>query len=181
MTNIPKESMSFYGYPFPDAWQSFTTHAQVFQYLHNFADAYGLHPLIKMACTVISVRNIAQDDQRDEENPGPLGKWEVVYLEGDGTMATGTEPEELGSSAAAGQAKKEVFEAVCVCNGHFDEGFVPGYEGFQEFRGTSMHSRAYDRPDVEAFVGKRVLCVGSKSSGTDIAREVSTVGELSRL
>ncbi|CAB1104099.1 unnamed protein product [Ectocarpus sp. CCAP 1310/34] len=38
-----------------------------------------------------------------------------------------------------------------------------------------MHAREYDIPGVEAFVGKRVLCVGARSSGTDIAREISSV------
>lgn len=96
-----------------------------------------------------------------DEEEGTLGKWEVVYRR---------------SSAAPASSETEVFDAVCVCSGHFDEAFTPRAEGAEGFRGRIMHAREYDRPGVEAFVGKRVLCVGSRSSGTDIAREVSTVG-----
>ncbi|CAM9526332.1 unnamed protein product [Laminaria digitata] len=41
-----------------------------------------------------------------------------------------------------------------------------------------MHAYAYDTPDVEAFAGRRVLCVGSRSSGADIAREVSSAASV---
>lgn len=101
----------------------------------------------------------------DEE--GALGEWEVVYHR----RSRG------GATASSLSRVAEVFDAVCVCSGHFDEAFTPRAEGADGFRGTVMHAREYDRPGVEAFVGKRVLCVGSRSSGTDIAREVSSVGE----
>eukprot|EP00903_Cladosiphon_okamuranus_P006399 g6264.t1 len=99
------------------------------------------------------------------EGEGTLGKWEVVYQRDNGGAPTGSR-------------MSEVFDAVCVCSGHFDEAFSPKTEGDDEFRGKVMHSREYDRPGVEAFIGKRVLCVGSRSSGTDIAREVSSVADV---
>lgn len=100
------------------------------------------------------------------EGEGTLGQWEVVY-------------HRVNSSSGTATASRvsEVFDAVCVCSGHFDEAFTPRAEGADEFRGKVMHAREYDRPGMEAFIGKRVLCVGSRSSGTDIAREVSSVGE----
>ena len=72
----------------------------------------------------------------------------------------------------------ETFDTVCVWNGHFEVTFTPEVEGFSGFKGTTMHSRDYDRPDAVAFVDQSILCVGSMSIGTDIAREMSTVGEL---
>lgn len=103
-----------------------------------------------------------------------------------GQVGNGAAVLEVGATAAAAAVpagsttSKTVvgtFDAVCICNGHFDKPFVPRVEGFDGFRGTSMHAYAYDTPDVEAFSGRRVLCVGSRSSGADIAREVSSVGK----
>lgn len=112
---------------------------------------------------------------------GTLGKWEVVYHRGSGVNAPSVDgTDTFDPAAAAGRATTRVteeFEAVCVCNGHFDDAFTPEAEGMDNFRGKIMHAREYDTPGVDAFVGKRVLCVGSRSSGTDIAREVSSVGE----
>lgn len=244
VTNLPKETMSYMGFPFPAELPSFTTHRQVLDYLCAYADQHDLHPLITFDCAVESVRplpfeaappagignyngNSDSDDvppeaattaattlenvgdlvesgegEGEKRRPkGTLGKWEVVYhqtgVSGELGEAGEGANERLSTAAAAAQrgtkdrvafdvgattsttSKKvtEIFDAVCVCNGHYDEAFIPEAEGFDGFRGTSMHSRAYDRPDVEAFEGRRVLCVGSRSSGTDIAREVSFVGE----
>ncbi|CAN0158145.1 unnamed protein product, partial [Hapterophycus canaliculatus] len=216
--------MSYFGFPFPEENQSYTTHGQVLDYLCSFADKHDLHPLISLGCPVEAVRpadpyavaaaarpsggasspsreasvmggiDAAGDvgaaaghiatteepsDNRGKDGSGRPGngaegtveKWEVVYRRRSGDAAAG--------DAAATTRVAEVFDAVCVCSGHYDEPSIPPAEGLSEFRGTSMHSKEYDRPGVEAFVGKRVLCVGSRSSGADIAREVSSVGESS--
>eukprot|EP00752_Nemacystus_decipiens_P014315 g12734.t1 len=202
VTNLPKEAMAFFSLPFHEELQSFTTHDQVLDYLCAYADEHGLHPIIHLGCPVETVRRIAtkpcpeaprhpDDGQYSSETPpfeetagaredgdgstegrnrvgieeeeGALGKWEVVYRESSGPTASRV---------------SEVFDAVCVCTGHFDEPFAPRADGADRFRGTVMHAREYDRPDVEAFIGKRVLCVGSRSSGTDIAREVSSVADV---
>lgn len=199
VTNLPKETMAFFSLPFREEFQSFTTHDQVLDYLCAYADEYKLHPIISLGCPVETVRRVTKgspgvsrhpDDGRSSEAPsdeettgareqgdgsserrngagseaeeGTLGKWEVVYHRNSGPKASRV---------------SEVFDAVCVCSGHFDEAFTPRAEGADKFRGKVMHAREYDRPGVEAFIGKRVLCVGSRSSGTDIAREVSAVGE----
>lgn len=199
VTNLPKETMAFFSLPFREEFQSFTTHDQVLDYLCAYADEYKLHPIISLGCPVETVRRVTKgspgvsrhpDDGRSSEAPseeettgareqgdgsserrkgagseaeeGTLGKWEVVYHRNSGPKASRV---------------SEVFDAVCVCSGHFDEAFTPRAEGADQFRGKVMHAREYDRPGVEAFIGKRVLCVGSRSSGTDIAREVSSVGE----
>lgn len=253
VTNLPKESMSYLGFPFPENVQSFATHGQVLDYLCDYAEQHELHPLINLGCPVESIRPIPRDspptshrnsansvnaagaaDGRDQILPaaealqseahgdhdgsGESERWEVVYRrethsssgenggkrqagkssnEGEGGAGAATAGTDAGqvsngavvpeagvaaaAAAAAGSTASttvvETFDAVCICNGHFDKPFVPRVEGFDGFRGTSMHAYAYDTPDVEAFAGKRVLCVGSRSSGADIAREVSSAGE----
>lgn len=185
VTNLPKEAMAFFDYPFRDELQSFVTHGQVLDYLRDYSEHYDIRPLVKLACPVLAVRPIAEGDKTKEA--GPLGKWEVVYRE----ARTGSESFDVqafdGTSVEMNTARERVdgttksalFEAVCVCSGHFEEAFTPPVEGFEGFQGMSMHSQTYNRPDLEAFVSKRVLIVGSRSSGTDIAREVSSVGEVS--
>lgn len=142
----------------------------------------------------------------DHDGSGAPDKWEVVYRRdilpsssgeeggmreagdvkgGSATAGTNAGPVngavglEVGAAVAGSGSTTvvETFDAVCVCNGHFDKPFVPRVDGFEGFQGTSMHAYAYDTPDVEAFAGRRVLCVGSRSSGADIAREVSSAGE----
>ena len=65
------------------------------------------------------------------------------------------------------------FDAVFVCSGMFDEPVLPEYPGLAGFSGTLLHSRSYT--DAAAFAGRRVLVVGTGSSGVDIALETSQV------
>lgn len=317
VTNLPKEIMSFLGFPFPEDLNSFPTHAQVLDYLKSYSEEYSVGPLVRWGCEIVSVRPLlpqptaavvggsehsqvnndvagnsdaaaadtgdpfcsageqqaveegssrtgakrngvrtvvgdhhprveapacgdagAQAEHGKEEegkcrgmggerNTRAVGKWEVIYFERitssndggkaklnrrNGSRQNGHKVNDIGGSdssvSAATTTKKtsngvghhhrhyhhrqqqaetkapdefvkrtQIFDAVCVCTGHYEKPFTPKTEGWDRFEGTSMHARAYDRPEVDAFVGKRVLCVGSRSSGTDVAREVSSVGE----
>lgn len=177
--------------PFPEENQSYPTHSQVLDYLGSYTDQHMLRPLISLGCNVENVRPLhfpgadaaggaaASDHDTggessgqarvDGEDRGTLGKWEVVYRRESAGGVT------EGEATAA--RVMEVFDAVCVCNGHYDEANAPPIEGHEGFRGANMHAREYDRPDVEEFVGKRVLCVGAGYSAADIVREVASVGE----
>jgi cation diffusion facilitator CzcD-associated flavoprotein CzcO len=74
-----------------------------------------------------------------------------------------TDPPQGGALPEVG-----VFDAVVVANGHFDVPWSPELPGLGAFRGRVIHSRYYDSP--QGFEGQRVLCVGYKSSGTDVAK-----------
>lgn len=82
-------------------------------------------------------------------------------------------------SKAGGKTIEDLYDALIIANGHYDLPFSPPLEGIEHFQGTVMHSREYD--DVEVFRGKTVLVVGTKSSGTDMAREISSVASLVHL
>lgn len=199
MTNLAKEVMSYMGFPFHAELQSFITHAQVLDYLTFYAGQYQLLPLINLGCKVESVRPVSPvGTVGGADNmgvDGPLWRWEVVYqqevlgsdrggsrgLKGKGAMTNTSIGNVVESDTTSGRpitttTVKETFDSVCVCNGHFTDPFTPMYEGADGFRGTTMHARAYDRPDTENFQGKRVLVVGTGYSGSDIAREVSSTG-----
>jgi cation diffusion facilitator CzcD-associated flavoprotein CzcO len=68
------------------------------------------------------------------------------------------------------------FEArqVIVATGYDHTPHVPQWSGAQGFTGELLHSSAYRNPT--RYVGKRVLVVGSGSSGMEIAHDVATGG-----
>jgi hypothetical protein len=156
-TNLPVEIMSYCeDIPFlPNAASSsYLSHEEVQQYLENFADKYDLFRYISFKTEVI----------RLEKNPSRQ-QWLIE------TMSSGT-----SSSSSTSLNNKDCFDHVIVCNGHFSRPYVPKVEGIERFKGHAMHSCMYDSNDD--FLGLRVLIVGTKSSGTDIAYEVSSVAKM---
>jgi len=68
----------------------------------------------------------------------------------------------------------EEYDAVVVANGHYN---LPSYAhlpGADRFPNRVLHSSEYNVP--EPFVDQTVLCIGARSSGTDIAREITQAG-----
>jgi cation diffusion facilitator CzcD-associated flavoprotein CzcO len=62
---------------------------------------------------------------------------------------------------------EEVFDYVCICNGHYSDVFTPTIKGLDTFTGTVVHSRDY--VSDQKYKNKRVLIVGMGTSGSDIA------------
>ena len=58
----------------------------------------------------------------------------------------------------------EYFDAVAVCNGHYNCPFTPALAGIENFKGRMLHSRDYDGP--EDFTQQRVLYVVPSASAT---------------
>ncbi len=125
---------------------SFVNHLEVQLYLERFAVETDLMKSIELGTDVKSISK--------EEG----GEWLVEYT----SAETGTVTEK--------------FDGVVVANGHYNEPFVPRIEG-DTFTGVQVHSRDYDGPysNNGLFVDKDVLIVGGRSSGTDLAREISEV------
>ncbi|MBT3460894.1 MAG: NAD(P)-binding domain-containing protein [Gammaproteobacteria bacterium] len=69
----------------------------------------------------------------------------------------------------------QVFDAVIVCNGHYTQPNRPVIEGSTESALKISHAKDYINPDP--FRGQRVLVWGSKASGMDLVREISTTAE----
>jgi thioredoxin reductase len=147
-TNLPKEIMAINAEnPFEESISSsFIGPEIVTEYLETFAKKYSLHSKVSFNHKVISIQ---------KQNLSNL--WEIIC-----------ETEQL---------KEEIyfFDAVLVCNGHFSLPSVPSIKGLTEnFSGRLFHSKDYDRLKSEGiFRSKKILVIGSRSSGTDIARELS--------
>lgn len=62
-----------------------------------------------------------------------------------------------------------------VCNGHYNDPFIPEIPGQNKFRGLRMHSHDYRTP--EKFTGKNVLLMGLGPSGMDISAMISKVAK----
>lgn len=163
-TNLPKQIMQFNeNFPFPPSVPSFPHHEQVQAYLEDFATANNLLEHIRFSTLVTKVEesDVGSNHSQCDNNISQSRKsWKVT------------------SWTHGGGEHEEDFDAVLVCNGHFNIPFqphIPGWEYVEEMKelgGTfSMHSQDYDDPSI--FTGKRVLLIGSKSSGTDLSREIS--------
>ncbi|GAB4581939.1 MAG: NAD(P)-binding domain-containing protein [Anaerolineales bacterium] len=73
----------------------------------------------------------------------------------------------------SGEGETHMFDAVIVASGFYRRPFIPSFPGAETFQGQVLHSAGYKGP--EGLEGKRVIVVGSGSSGVDIAAEVSEV------
>ncbi|KAI0810592.1 hypothetical protein GGR55DRAFT_644558 [Xylaria sp. FL0064] len=74
-------------------------------------------------------------------------------------------------------SRVESYNAVVVASGHYSTPYIPSLPEISAFAakhpGVISHSKTYRT--ASAFVGKRVVIVGSASSGLDIASQISSV------
>ncbi len=149
-TNLPKEVMAFPDFPFRPELESFLHHTRVKEYLEEYSDHFSLGSFIHLSTKVELVEPLDQ------------GQWRVTSRA-------------LGGSSSPESA---VFDAVMVCNGHYSVPHIPDLPGMKEhFRGLTMHSHDYRRPDYSLFGDKVVAILGAAASGTDISLEVSQVAK----
>ena len=67
--------------------------------------------------------------------------------------------------------KKEKYDFVLVCNGHYYEPKVPKFPGIETFQGKVLHT--HDYKDFRGFENKRILVIGLGNSAADVASELS--------
>ena len=156
-TNLPKEIMQYREYP----WKlheenddtSYVTHGQVLEYLQNYQRAYDLTKMVRYGCKVTRVTVVDEEQDTGTGFPKFSLQWQQQETE-----------------------HEDVFDAVCVCNGHYAlpaRSNVPGID--ENFQGTILHSIEYDDPSE--FADMVVLCIGGRASGADLAREISMVAK----
>jgi thioredoxin reductase len=189
-TNLPKQIMAYnYEIPFPDSYPSFLTHENVQSYLENFADSQHLSPKIIFGCSVVSITYVPPISEHES-----LGASEIISTDDTGTLDRksdrpawkldfkwpDTPHEQIENKIAfMNGSRSSSFDAVVICNGHYNIPLMPeisDFSGLSEFQGEVMHSVDYNDPAI--FKGKSVLVVGSRSSGTDLAREISAYADI---
>ena len=159
-TNLPKEVMAYIGHPYDPSLPSFVGHADVGSYLDGYATEQGVLGAIRWSSEVVAATPVGPEAA---SSPSPLqarlgGRflpWLVTVAE------TATRAE-----------RTEQFDALLVCNGHFTLPDIPVYPGLDRFPGRVIHAVDYDDP--LDLAGLSVLVVGTASSGTDIAWELTS-------
>uniref|UniRef100_J3MI48 Flavin-containing monooxygenase n=1 Tax=Oryza brachyantha TaxID=4533 RepID=J3MI48_ORYBR len=154
----PRESMGFTDFPFvPSSGggrdpRRFPGHREVFLYLKDFCNAFGLMDAVRLNTRVLRVA-VAPRRQ------GPAGG----------------EPKWVVRSVRVGErddtdVQEEVFDAVVVATGHYSQPSLPTIKGMEVWRRRQLHSHSYRLP--EPFRGEVVVMVGCGDSGKDIALEL---------
>jgi len=157
-TNLPKDIMAFREFSWSNKPHSFVTHQEVNEYLKEYRDHFELEQHIKYGCRV--TRLTCLPETRSEVSPKEED-WPQIRIDW-------TDSNKIQHS--------EAFDGVLVCNGHYNRPAFPLLPGLHEyFTGQTLHSIAYDKPD--RFANQKVLCVGGRASGADIAREISHVAQ----
>jgi hypothetical protein len=156
--NLPKEIMAYSDYPFVkyNDDRRYPMHEDVRLYLQSFSKHFDIERQIEKNTFVESASPVPSSESESY-------KWKLSVRE-------------KGSQVC----KDETFDALVVCNGHFEVPRFPSMgegSGFDSgrFAGVQVHSRDYKRAEDEAYVGKNVLVVGTGPSGEDLSREVSQV------
>eukprot|EP00536_Pseudo-nitzschia_multiseries_P001379 jgi/Psemu1/180997/e_gw1.18.279.1 len=169
-TNLPRELMAYREFPWggDGKTRSFVTHNEVKNYLSRYSKAMGLEDLIRYQSKVVHLEILENDEEKMENNEkNERSSWPQIKLEWESIVGGSIDDEKTTHS--------EVFDAVCVCNGHYAASANPVIPGIENFEGKIMHSITYDDPSI--FKGETVLCVGGRASGSDLAREISHFAE----
>nr|GEW72966.1 flavin-containing monooxygenase FMO GS-OX-like 4 [Tanacetum cinerariifolium] len=152
-TNLPREVMGFKEYPFvvkktgQRDERRFPGHGEVFEYLKDYGDEFGVCEMIRFDTEVCRVwRN-------------GIGKWEVRSRK----------------VKSGGEGVNDVFDAVVVCNGHYTEPRIAYIPGVDRWPGKQTHSHNYRVP--EPYSNKVVILIGSSASAVDISREIASVAK----
>ncbi|KAK8100974.1 hypothetical protein PG999_011348 [Apiospora kogelbergensis] len=157
-TNIPASLMQFSDLPLttPDDRRVFPSRQRVQAYLQDYAAE--VRGLVRFSTAVLDVR----PDDASTRTP----RWHVRSRD------------LLAPDSDAGE-KSEIFDAVVVASGHYNEPHIPSAAGLAEFvaahPGVVRHSKQYRTP--EPHRGHRVLVVGNSASGLDIAGQIHPVCE----
>jgi thioredoxin reductase len=72
--------------------------------------------------------------------------------------------------------RRESFDAVAVCNGHYSEPRVPDLPGARDFPGHLVHSHNYREPTP--FVDQRIALLGASASALDLSTEIAAVARV---
>lgn len=163
-TNLPREIMAYREFPWggDGTTMSYVTHADVKDYLCRYAKSMEIENLIQYRSVVKQLEIIQREDEEKKSGEGTT--WPQIKLEWEHEC-------EGASDNDKKSLHSEIFDAVCICNGHYAAPANPIIPGIEDFQGKIYHSIEYDDPTI--FKGQTVLCIGGRASGADLAREIS--------
>lgn len=145
-TNLPKEVMGFPDFPIPEQEKSYLTQSEILDFLNLYADQFKLKPLVKFNSIVTDIRPLENNS------------WQLTFIDKP-TKKTIT----------------MLYDAVMVCNGHYNDPVIPEILGQEKFKGVIEHSHTFRSP--EHYEGQHVLVIGAGPSGLDLTLQISKVAE----
>ncbi|GKV35572.1 hypothetical protein SLEP1_g43821 [Rubroshorea leprosula] len=152
----PREIMGYTDFPFlikkGRDMRRFPGHRELWLYLRDFCDWFGLREMIRFNTRVEYVGML---------NYGEFGKdlkW-IVRNKGKNSE----------------KEVEEIFDAVVVATGHYSHPRLPSIKGMDAWKRKQMHSHVYRVP--EPFRNEVVVVVGNSLSGQDISMELVEVAK----
>jgi dimethylaniline monooxygenase (N-oxide forming) len=139
-TQNGKDTYCLSDFPMPKHYPEWPSGQQVQEYLNDYADHFGLKPLIRLSTPV---SRAVQDAD---------GRWSVTF-----------KPE-------GGAEETETFDFLTICNGIFSAPAVPEFAGADAFKaagGTICHSSEF--LNLDDARGKHVVVIGYGKSSCDVA------------
>jgi hypothetical protein len=153
-TNLPIPVMLFPSHKPTPSTHLFPRAQEVIKYLQSYEGRFGLRRFIHFN-TVVSCAFWN----------GQTNQWEVsIHPRG--------QPE---------RSETQYFDHLLVTNGHYAKPYIPNFEGLDEWRAQAqgtrpvMHSMWYREPSP--YQGLRVLIIGGRASGNDLASDISKVAK----
>ncbi|KDP31304.1 hypothetical protein JCGZ_11680 [Jatropha curcas] len=152
----PREIMGYTDFPFlvkkGRDMRRFPGHRELWLYLKDFCDYFGLRDMIRFNTRVEYVGMLDYGELRKDL------KWVVKSKE-----------------ETNGKQVEEVFDAVVVATGHYSHPKMPTIKGMDTWKRKHMHSHIYRVP--EPFRNEVVVVVGNSLSGQDISMELVEVAK----
>ncbi|GLT25242.1 hypothetical protein SLA2020_003860 [Shorea laevis] len=152
----PREIMGYTDFPFlvkkGRDMRRFPGHRELWHYLRDFCDWFGLREMIRFNTRVEYVGML---------NYGEFGK-DLKWI---------VRSKEKNSEKEV----EEIFDAVVVATGHYSHPRLPSIKGMDAWRRKQMHSHVYRVP--EPFRNEVVVVVGNSLSGQDISMELVEVAK----
>ncbi|KAK9996159.1 hypothetical protein SO802_020845 [Lithocarpus litseifolius] len=152
----PREIMGFTDFPFlvkkGRDMRRFPGHKELFLYLKDFCEWFGLRGMIRFNTRVEYVGLL------DSEAIGKDLRWVVRSKE-----------------KKTEKVVEEVFDAVVVATGHYSQPRLPSIKGMDAWKRKQMHSHIYRV--AEPFHNEVVVVVGNSLSGQDISMELVEVAK----
>ncbi|CAO2818542.1 unnamed protein product [Amaranthus hypochondriacus] len=149
----PREIMGYTDFPFIEKkgrdLRRFPSHREVFCYLNDFCEHFGLRGMVRFNTRVEYVGMVEFGEDL---------RWVVKSKE-----------------KKSDRLVEEVFDAIVVASGHYSQPRLPNIKGMESWKRRQMHSHIYRIP--EPFRDEVVVIVGSSMSGQDISMELVGVAK----
>ncbi|KAJ9567235.1 hypothetical protein OSB04_003201 [Centaurea solstitialis] len=153
----PREIMGFTDFPFlmkkGRDTRRFPGHKELFLYLKDFCEWFGLREMIRFNTRVEYV------GIQDHDGFGKDLRWVVKSKVKDSDH----------------KVLVEVFDAVVVATGHYSHPRLPSIKGMDAWKRKQIHSHVYRVP--KPFQNQVVVVVGNSLSGQDISMELVNVAK----